>query len=75
MFSVKSASFFLIAASSAISQVQAVFAQDHEPVLRPAIDTNKKIESVKTPLINDTDSTATNTPLGRDKTPPPPTLD
>lgn len=45
------------------------------PLLRPAIDTNKPVESVKTPLIKDSDSTATNTPLGRDKTPEPPTKD
>ncbi|MCW5822818.1 MAG: hypothetical protein KIT34_08430 [Cyanobacteria bacterium TGS_CYA1] len=45
------------------------------PLLRPAIDTSKPVESVKTPLIKDSDSTATNTPIGRDKTPAPPTLD
>lgn len=45
------------------------------PLLRPAIDTNKPVESVKTPLIKDSDSTATNTPIGRDKRPTPPTQD
>lgn len=49
-------------------------AQD-APLLRPAIDTNKPVESVKTPLIKDSDSTATNTPLGREKRPAPPTQD
>lgn len=52
----------------------AVSMQD-APLLRPAIDTNKPVESVKTPLIKDTDSSATNTPIGRDKTPEPPTRD
>lgn len=49
--------------------------QESTPLLRPAIDTNKPVESVQTPLIKDSDSTATNTPLGKDKVPAPPSLD
>lgn len=61
------------------SLVPAAFCQENQqestPLLRPAIDTNKPVESVKTPLIKDSDSTATNTPLGKDKTPAPPSLE
>lgn len=69
-----------LCATSALAQTiqtapasQSAQTQEDAPLLRPAIDTNKPVESVKTPLIKDSDSTATNTPIGRDKTPPPPT--
>ncbi len=75
MFNTKLASSLTISALMALSLCKPASAQDDTPLLRPAIDTNKPTESVKTPLIKDTDSSATNTPIGRDKVPPPPSLD
>ncbi len=75
MFNIKLASTLTVSVLTALSLCKSALAQDDAPLLRPAIDTNKSIESVKTPLIKDTDSSATNTPIGRDKVPPPPGLD
>lgn len=74
MFNNKLASSLTISALMALSLSKPALSQDDAPLLRPAIDTNKPTESVKTPLIKDTDSSATNTPIGRDKAPPPPSL-
>jgi len=76
MFKIKLAKTLNICAAIALSlQAAPANAQGEQdaPLLRPAIDTNKPVESVKTPLIKDSDSTATNTPIGRDKVPAPPT--
>jgi len=62
-----------LSAVPCLAQVPQSPTVEDAPLLRPAIDTNKPVESVKTPLIKDTDSSATNTPIGRDKVPPPPT--